>query len=643
MLSLQAYTKRGRYRLRQLLQLPNVQLGLRAAAYLLAGLGLSAASLNHLPLPLSMALTAACTGWASALSALGGILGYLAFWGGAGYQCIWWVVAGLFLALILGEHRLLTHTPLLLPALTGLIVSATGVVFQTWFFDTTSVGNYLLRVGLGIAAPWLFRTVLQRRNPLADWLCCGLAMLALCQLAPLPGFSLGFVAAGSLAVVGTFPAVAVAGMAMDLSRICAIPMTAVLCGSYLVRFLPKYPRWLSATAPAAVYLLISTLHSVPAIPAFLGILAGGLLGILLPAPVQLSHRRGETGLAQVRLELVASVLSQTEQLLLEAPHVPIDEDALIARAAEEACHSCPCRKNCKDTLRLPQLPTAILHKPLLSPEELPIVCRKSGRLLAQLHRAQEQLRWIQGDRQRQQEYRTAVVQQYGFLSEYLQELSDSLCRKADTTTASYIPNVHIYANRPMEHNGDRCIMFPGTRCRYYVVLCDGMGKGQGAMQEAKSASELLRRLLSAGYPARHALKSLNSLCALRSRAGIVTIELLEIYLDTGKATLYKWGAAPSYLLSAYGAEKIGTAGPPPGLSLKDSGELVYQLSLRRGELLLLVSDGIGQAEALNCCLHNTLATPGELARNILTFGQRGGEDDATVITVNLSRSHYEQQ
>jgi serine/threonine protein phosphatase PrpC len=100
---------------------------------------------------------------------------------------------------------------------------------------------------------------------------------------------------------------------------------------------------------------------------------------------------------------------------------------------------------------------------------------------------------------------------------------------------------------------------------------------------------------------------------------------------------------PSYLITGEGAEKIGTAGPPPGLSLTDNGSTTYQLSLRRGELLLLVSDGIGQAEALTCCLQNALATPGELARNILTFGQRSGEDDATVVTVNLSRRHYEQQ
>ena len=643
MITLRSYTRRTRYRLKQLLLNPRMQLFLRAAAYFLAGFGLSAASLNHVALPLAMALVCACTGWSALLSALGGSLGYLLFWGSAGYQGIFWIAAGLLLALLLGDQRIVGETPLLLPALAGLVVSAIGVIFQTWLSDTAAVSSYLIRVVLGAVSTWLFQKALRTRNPVADWFCCGLAVLALAQLAPLPQLSLGFPAAGALALVGTFPAAALGGLALDLAQVSSIPMTAVLCGSYLVRFLPKYPKWLGALAPATVYLLVGTLSGRPETVALPGLVLGGVLGTLLPAPTKLVNRRGDTGIAQVRLEMVASVLAQTEQLLLETPPVPIDEDALVARAAEQACSGCPCRKNCKDTLRLAQLPAAVLHKPLLTPDELPIVCRKSGRFLAQLHRSQEQLRSIRADRGRQQEYRTAVVQQYRFLSEYLQELSDGLARKADSPEACYAPQVHIYANRPMQDNGDRCLMFPGTRCRYYVLLCDGMGTGIGAVQESKSAAELLKRLLSAGYPARYALQSLNSLCALRSRAGIVTVELVEICLDTGRATLYKWGAAPSYLVSAYGAEKIGTAGPPPGFSLTDSRESVHQLSLRRGELLLLVSDGIGQEQALQCCLQNMLATSGELARSILTYGQISGDDDATVVTISLGRRHYEQQ
>ncbi len=643
MMTLRSYTRRSRYRLRQLMLDPKVQIVARAAACVLAGFGLSAASLNHVALPLAMCLVCACSGWSAVLSALGGGIGYLVFWGSAGYQGVCWIAAGLVLALLFGETRLIAETPLLLPALSGLIVSATGVIFQTWLADTTGVGSYLIRVSLGAAGAWLFRKALRARSPVVDWLCCGLCMLALAQLAPLPQLSLGFPAAAVLAVMGTFPAAALGGLALDLSQVSSVSMTAVLCAGYLVRFLPRYPKWLGALVPASVYLLVGMLSGHPETMALGGLLVGGIIGVLLPPPTKLANRRAETGMTQVRLEMVASVLAQTEQLLLETPTVPVDEAALVARAAEQACSGCPCRKSCKDTQRLSQMPVSVLHKPLMTPEELPVVCRKSGRLLAQLHRSQEQLRMIRADRQRQQEYRTAVVQQYRFLAEYLQELSDGLGRKNQVTEVCFAPQVHIYANRPAQDNGDRCVMFPGTQCRYYVLLCDGMGTGLGAVQEGKAAAELLRRLLSAGYPAQYALRSLNSLCALRGRAGAVTAELLEIGLDSGRATLYKWGAAPSYLVSAYGAEKIGTAGPPPGLSLFDSGETTHQLSLRRGELLLLVSDGIGQEQALNCCLQNAMLSPGELARSILTCGQRSTEDDATVVTVCLGRRRYEQQ
>ena len=637
MTTLQSCVKTGKRKLRSLARHPRVHFYGQAGGYFLSGFCFSAAALNHGPLPLSMALVCACSGWSAVLAAMGSVLGYLLFWGSLGQQGVLWVVTGLILALLLNERRITLQTPMLLPALVGLVVSASGVIFQTWFSDTTAVGAYLVRVGLGAFSAWLFTRVLQGRNPIQDWIACGLGVLALVQITPMPAFSLGVLAAGALSVVGAFPAVALAGVAIDLAAITPVSMTAVLCGAYLIRFLPRYPRWIGAMVPAGAYLAVMGLCHQWDISVLPAIAVGGVIGVFLPSPTKLPNRRGETGVAQVRLEMVAGVLSQTEQLLLEAPEIPVDEDALVQRAAEQACHSCPCRKNCKDSRRIAQLPSVILHKPLLSSEELPIICRKSGRFLAQLHRSQEQLRSIRADRERQRECRAAVVQQYRFLSEYLQELSDGLARKTSGYSVCFEPQVQVYGNRPVPDNGDRCMMFAGTSCRYYVLLCDGMGTGLGAVQEGKTAAELLRRLLTAGYPAEYALQSLNSLCALRNRAGAVTVDLLELQMETGKAMIYKWGAAPSYLVSKLGVEKIGTAGPPPGLSVTDCRETLYRLSLRRGETLLLVSDGVGEEEALHCCMGMTDAGPGELASALLTRSQLGGEDDATVVTIQLKQ------
>ena len=186
-----------------------------------------------------------------------------------------------------------------------------------------------------------------------------------------------------------------------------------------------------------------------------------------------------------------------------------------------------------------------------------------------------------------------------------------------------------------EVNGDRCFAFSGSDCRYFVVLCDGMGTGLGAAREGQSAGGLLRQMLRAGFPAEHALQTLNNLLALQAKAGAVSIDLAEISLETGIVHIYKWGAAPSYLLHRRGAEKIGTATPPPGISVGTSSMAVEKLSLRRGEVLILLSDGAADPEELQLSDLAPDLPPGELAAKILNGEYGAGEDDATAAVIRL--------
>jgi len=639
MISLQSYVRQGRHTLRKWMLDPRVHMSARMGAYFLAGFCLSAAGLSNLAQPLALGFLCACSGWSVVPAALGGALGYLVFWGSAGYPGLLWIGGGLIAAILFGQQRIQGQTPLLLPALACFIVAASGVASQLWLGDKTPIPMYLLRILMGGGSAWVFSQVIRGRNPILEWIAWSFAVLALGQILLFRWVGLGYIAGACLSVAGAFPAAALAGVALDVAGITPVSMTAVLCGGYLVRFLPRYPRWVGAAAPAAAYLAVMSLSGRYDLLPLPGLAIGGFIGILLPAPTKLAHRRGETGMAQVRLEMAAGVLAQTEQLLSETRETPVDEDALVAGAAERACAGCPCRKTCKDTKHISQLAAPLLHKPLLTVEELPIVCRKSGRFLAELHRSQERLRTIQADRERQREYRAAVVQQFRFLSSYLQELSDQLSRRGEQCRASFSPYTRVYGNRPREDNGDRCLMFPGTRCRYYVILCDGMGTGFGAVREGQSAGNILRRLLTAGYPAQHALRSLNSICALREQAGVVTVDLAELELDTGKVNLYKWGAAPSYLVTRLGADKVGVSTPPPGLSVTENREVTEKLSLRRGELLVMVSDGLGQEEALRCCQNMAGAAPGELGAALLAGSRVGGEDDATVVLIRLDAGH----
>ena len=615
---------------------PYVQLYGRGIAYLFGGFFLSAASLYNHAMPLSMALVCGSSGSGAILAALGGALGYWVFWGSAGVQCLLWMVLALMASLAMGRQR--QQFPVLLPPLAALIVSASGVLFQFWLGQNAPVQVYLFRVGLAGGGAWLFYRVLRGRDPVLDWLAAMLGVLALAQLAITPWWNFGFLAGAVITASGALPGAALAGVALDLAGVSPVSMTATFCIGYLVRFIPGCPRWVRSLSCAVSYFLVMQLGNVWVLYALPPLLVGGILGVWLPLRAKAPARRGEVGLAQVRLEIAATALFQTEQLLLEYRWEPVDEDAILQRAAQIACTGCAHRSECKDSRRLTQLPTALLHKSLLSTQELPIVCRESGRFLAELHHAQEQLRTIHADRLRQEEYREAVVQQYRFMGEFLQQVSDLLVRRMDSASSCYDSDVQVFSNCADWENGDRCAVFMGPRDLQYVILCDGMGRGMGAAQEGKAALQLLRRLLTAGYPGYAAIRCLNSLCALRGRAGAVTVDLLEIELEKGRAKLYKWGAAPSYLMGKMGVERIGVPGPPPGLSVTEQQEQQYRFSLGRGERLVLVSDGVGDENAFHCCTARSDMSAQELAAALLRQGAQAGEDDATVVIVTLNEA-----
>ncbi len=634
MVSLGIYVRRWQRAVRRFALDPKVQTTAQVTGLFSAGLLLSAASLSHYAMPLTLGLVMAMSGWPALLMAAGGMVGYLIFWGTAGSQGVIWLCLGLTAALALNFRPFIRENKWIMPALAGVLVAGTGLGFQLLFRDQTPVLLYLLRVVLAIFSCRLFVDFTQRRDPVVQWLTCGVAVLALAQVQPIPYFGLGYVAAGLLGAMGAFPAAALAGLGLDLAQVTAVPMAAVISLAWLVRLIPGVPKTAAACAGAAVYILVMGVCGVWDIHPLPGLLLGGLASLLIPVGPEMARRRGETGFAQVRLEMASSMLQQTRFLLLDVEEYPIDEEAIVAKAADRACSSCPCRAKCKEEPG--KLPTSLLHKPLGNGSDLPLSCRKSGRLLQELRRGQEQLRSIRADRDRRQEYRAAVLQQYGFLAEYLQELSDALQHRSEPPRQVYQPELAVCSASREGQNGDRCYWFAGVECKYYILLCDGMGTGAEAARDGRIAGNMLKKLLCAGYPPEHALRSVNSFCALQGRAGAVTIDLAELRLDTGKVSIYKWGAAPSYVVHRGEPIKIGTAAPPPGLSVTEGRETVERLSLRRGEALILLSDGAGGEESLRASLEGMWEPPGELAARILDASRTEGADDATVAVVRLN-------
>ena len=629
--SMETYLRRGRRTCQRLLLNPKIRMG--GVVLLCGGSGflLSAASLGNYPQPLAMGLILDMSGWHAAVMSLGAMLGYWVFWGIAGLQGLVWSASGGLLALLLARH-IPEEQPLIFPAISAFLTALTGLLFQLVLRDTVPVPVYFLRIVLAAGAGLLFPVALGRRTAVTDWLVGGVAVLALAQASPTPYLGLGYLAAGALAVGSAFPAAVLGGLGLDLAQVTNIPMTAVLCLAGVIRMIPFERKWMRCLAPGAAGLVVMAICGIRDYTPLPGLILGGGLGMLMPPSQETARRRGETGLAQVRLELGAEVLGATQQLFLETAPPPVDASAVLQKVRQRACGSCSARNSCPQQS---SLDISLLQNPLDAQ------CRKSGRLIPELRRGQEQLKLLKADSARQSEYRAAMVQQYQFLGDFLRRLADDLPRRGQRPRAWFRAEAAARSRSKELANGDRCLAFPGAECRYYVLLCDGMGTGLGAAQEGQSAISLLRQMLTAGFPAAHALRTLNSILALRGSAGAVTVDLAELYLDTGHATLYKWGAAPSWLLRRGSAEKIGTATPPPGLSVTESRETVEKLSLRRGEALVLLSDGVdGEGISRRSDLTPDMP-PGELAAKILEYGRGKQMDDATAAVIRLRPASLE--
>ena len=216
------------------------------------GFCLSAASVGRSFQPLALALVCAGRGgWRAVAAALGGVLGYLWFWGAGARQGVLWMILGLAVSLSLGDRGISRRQSLMLPACAALVVSGSGVLLLFHWGDQTPVSVYLLRVGLALGTTLIFRFWLERRGSWADWLAQGLFVLALGKIT-LGLVNLGAFAAGWLGSQGALASAALAGLGLELASGKHAGMTGALCLGFCLRLIPRRPKWLDAAAPAPI-------------------------------------------------------------------------------------------------------------------------------------------------------------------------------------------------------------------------------------------------------------------------------------------------------------------------------------------------------------------------------------------------------
>ncbi len=140
-------------------------------------------------------------------------------------------------------------------------------------------------------------------------------------------------------------------------------------------------------------------------------------------------------------------------------------------------------------------------------------------------------------------------------------------------------------------SGDTVVTFENDSLVFYSLLADGMGSGREASVSSRLAALVLEKLIAAGGDKKEAISMLNKLLLVRKSEVYTTVDLLEIDRISGKATLIKAGAAPTYLCREGKCYKLESTTPPAGV-ISDFKVTQTSIKVKKGDWFIMISDGV---------------------------------------------------
>lgn len=196
-------------------------------------------------------------------------------------------------------------------------------------------------------------------------------------------------------------------------------------------------------------------------------------------------------------------------------------------------------------------------------------------------------------------------------------------------------------NQPI---GDTTAFLETDKGMALMALSDGMGQGERAAEESRTAIELLEQFTEAGFERDLAVKMINSALLLRKgEETYATLDICAVDLFDGRAEFIKLGAVSSYI-SRGGRILTVTAHTLPAGILQQVQIVKNEMLLKDGDIIFLLSDGITEALGgenvtagwLKDKLEKfPLANPQDAADYILKEAEKerknGAKDDMTVL------------
>ncbi|MBP1970382.1 stage II sporulation protein E [Virgibacillus natechei] len=187
--------------------------------------------------------------------------------------------------------------------------------------------------------------------------------------------------------------------------------------------------------------------------------------------------------------------------------------------------------------------------------------------------------------------------------------------------------------------------------KYAMAISDGMGNGKRAKEESMETLRLLQQILHTGIPEQVAIKSINSILALRTTDEMfATLDLAVIDLHDAYVRFLKIGSTPSFVKRGEKMLKIEASNLPMGIVQEFDVDIVNE-QLISNDLLIMMSDGIfdGPKHVENADVwvkrkirEMTTEDPQEIADLLLeeVIRTRSGEikDDMTVLVAKVKKN-----
>ncbi len=183
-----------------------------------------------------------------------------------------------------------------------------------------------------------------------------------------------------------------------------------------------------------------------------------------------------------------------------------------------------------------------------------------------------------------------------------------------------------------------------------AALSDGMGTGENARIESRTATKLMEDFIVSGMDTETTLELINSSLLLRSSGdSFATMDVCCVDLDLGKITLSKSGAAPCYVKATGEIAKVESDSLPFGvlahygkISTKnvDAGDFATVVMMSDGVYDVFEINDIGILENLigDIKTENPQIVASSILKSALNLTDGKAMDDMTVAVINVCKN-----